>query len=214
MAGPWLIVGLLFALALATAKAAAQDADLAYQDVTVELFLGEDDDNDETPCASPDNYTLVFKGMKLDNGRCVTHLFPQLREEAAERWLQFSAKATLTPDAGLQVGLYFTRDELTGAITHCAQENIDNLPYPIQVSAGQSSQCQVINLPRFADGDDGNVGRSLAIRITYDVDKAQRLLRQMQTQHDANATPSSGSSAATNVLNILALWAFLSLSFF
>src|SRR5690349_14765543 len=88
-------------------------SELAYQDVRIELFL-ENEEGNTTPCDNPDNYTLIFKNMKLDSGSCVTHLFPQFGKEDGEKWIQFSAGAQVRADGGLQIWLYFTRDEISG----------------------------------------------------------------------------------------------------
>jgi len=167
---------------------AAKVAQFAYQNVKIELFT---DDEAQAPCSSADNYTLTFKNMKLDTGDCVTHLFPKPSMEDGEKWMQFSSRAVVRPDSGLNIWLYFTRDEVSGAITYCAEENIQNMPYPLQVSPVQNGVCQVIAIPKFQlDDEEESEPRSMGMRVTYDVARASRLVGALK---DSSGFKVSGS---------------------
>lgn len=129
--------------------------------VKVELFL--DASTEDAPCSSEDNYTFTFKDIKLGYDECNTHLFPQLTETDEESWLQFSARAVAgtSEEAGMELYLYFTRDDVTGSITYCTEQNIDGLPYPLVISPAQNGRCQVIANP--FDREE----RSLQVRVFY-----------------------------------------------
>jgi hypothetical protein len=148
----------------------------SYQTVKIELFM-DNDDEDDSPCQSPDNYTLIFKDMRIDSATCTSKLFPQLTSSnSQEKWMQFSAKTEATSDGGLKIWLYFTRNDLTGAITYCSEENILNLPYPLLVSANQSTVCRVLDLPDFDPYGSAEDDHSLALKVTYDVDSVRQFV--------------------------------------
>ncbi|KAH9252076.1 hypothetical protein BASA81_010058 [Batrachochytrium salamandrivorans] len=160
----------VFLLCLIAFAAGAVTAvgDINYQAVTIELFM-DNDLNTELPCNSQDNFTLTFKDVHLSSGLCTTRLFPQYNVDDTTKWLQFSTKIFAREDGGLQIWLYFTRNDNTGAITYCTEQNIGGMPYPLEISAPLNGQCYLLDLPNLdpystESADDSS---SMAVRITY-----------------------------------------------
>lgn len=165
---PWMLVLLLCLIALAATGMVAADGDVNYQAVTIELFM-DSDLSTELPCSSPDNFTLTFKDVHLSSGLCTTRLFPQYSVDDTTKWLQFSSKIFAREDGGLQIWLYFTRNDNTGAITYCTEQNIGGMPYPLEISAPLNGQCYLLELPNldpYATESADDAG-SMAVRVTY-----------------------------------------------
>jgi hypothetical protein len=149
-------------------SSSASAADIDYQTVKLELFFDNDLDDDK-PCESPDNYTLTFKDMQLGSGACLTKLFPSIQpEDNVVKWMQFSVKGEVRPDGGLRIWLYFTRNEDTGAITYCAEQNIMGLPYPLDIGPKHNQECIVIDLPNLDPYASEEEGTSMAVRVEFD----------------------------------------------
>ena len=169
--------------------------------IKVELFL--DASADEVPCASEDNYTFTFRDMNFGLDECTTHLFPQVTGGEAESWLQFSAKAEALEQGGIEFYLYFTRNDISGAITYCTEQNIDRLPYPLLILPEQNGVCQVM-LPTFELGahgsDDYDTDRSLQVRVSYDVASAASSFKRAT---ESRLAGNAGARPNTSIIMVI-----------